>query len=190
MAGGFSNSDTFKTLIILNSEYSQTANLICDFVKHGITKKIYKLRADILFHIFNSIDGIMSLNVETEIGALLPKLNLSYCAMEEIQCSQCLFQEANFLHSLELVISNATSLGETIKSLVNCESLNRLCNRSGCTGNLTKETEISPTHLFIQPVNIDKNIRNVLLTRQNPERNCYSRTNVYTTLCSRLYRAR
>lgn len=52
MASGVCDSETFKELVLLNTERIKIAEIVNDLVRHGVTKKTYRLRAEILTEIF------------------------------------------------------------------------------------------------------------------------------------------
>lgn len=155
MASGVCDSETFKELVLLNTERIKIAEIVNDLVRHGVTKKTYRLRAEILTEIFETQEnpcGIISLSAETEVGNLLPKLDFHTCAIKTIECTECLYLDAQFLNSVEVCVSNGYF---GFSDLQNETKFTSVGDCSQCNGTLQEKTEFSLTHIFIEPLNLD-----------------------------------
>lgn len=156
MASGVCDSETFKQLVLSNTERIKIAEIVHDLAKHGVTKKTYRLRAEILTAIFDTHVnpcGIISLSVETEVGNLLPRLDFHYCAMKRIECTECSYQKVQFLYSVEICVDGDFNLSE-LQDATKFTPF-RDCSQNNCNGKLQKKTDFSLTHMFIEPLNME-----------------------------------
>lgn len=156
MAAAFCDSETFQQLIQLNREYSETASVIYNIVKEGVTKKTYKMRALLLQKIFNTEEhpcGIINLQCETEISNLLPKLDCMPCIFNRIQCTCCSYSETKLDNFIEVIITNEISIENAIKQKLGRHQYKKKCVHLTCSGQVYKTTEVGLTHLFVVPLN-------------------------------------
>lgn len=155
MATTFCDSSSFKELILITKESSKMAQLVYDIVKTNVNKGIYRQRAIILNDIFNHNEsrcGIVHLNVETEIGNLLPKLDINPCLAEETRCENCSFcRGISFKFSLEIEMATSSELQSKISQKMEQTSCSSLCY---CGGIIKIYSTLSPTHFFIEPLDV------------------------------------
>lgn len=161
MSSAYCDSFAFKFLVDLIKDECEVAALILGLVKSGVTKQIYRQRAEILQKIFPMEQQpceIYRINVECVVSNLLSKLDLNKCFLEELYCNICTFKITHFKQCIEVEISNALDLNNAILNNLSKGISNRECKTGNCTGNLYFKTNVALTHFFVEPLNIEKQI--------------------------------
>lgn len=141
--------------------HSDIAELILHLVKNGITKKTYKMRAFILERIFNKTEhlcGILKLNVETEMGNLIPQLDINACVAQETVCIKCGLMKTHYKKTLEVEVEFAEDLQQRILDSIHFKKYGTCEKCQGKGVQHSVKNRISLTHLLIEPLNLNKRI--------------------------------
>lgn len=157
LATAYCDSLGFKELISVNTSKVDVCHVVENLVKSGVTKKTYRLRAELLRKECTVYEEhpnkIVSIDVGDSIHNILKTLHLP-CALKVLNCKCCGYTYESTLITVEVEVSVAhksLNLENNLKNLVNERQLRRIC--TSCNQNLWLNTNLSFTHLFVEPLN-------------------------------------